>query len=95
MITYDGSLDTIGIEADNLVQFTHLAMFHELIRQTQTDHFGLIAVIVHPFQYGRAQTTLPDTVLYGDDTLELPSHLVEDLLVEWFQEAHVVVGDGY
>gem|GEM_PF-6359058 len=52
----------------------------------------MIVVVAHPFQDGRAEATHAHAVLDGYDAVESATYLVEQFLVERFQESHVVVG---
>lgn len=61
-------------------------MLYEMVGESQTSHRRLITVIVHPFQYGRSQSTLSGTILYGNDALELAAHLLQYLFVEGFRK---------
>ena len=70
-------------------------MLYKLVGQSETDDVRMVAVIAHPLKDGRAQSTVAYAVFDGDDVLEAAAHLVENLFVERFQEAHVVDGSLY
>ena len=52
-------------------------------------------VVGHVFQYGTAQASANDTVLYGDDMCEVAAHIVQYLFIDRLQETHVVVSHAY
>ena len=93
MLVCDGLGDSFCVDAHNLLQFAHFAVLYEVVGESQAGHLWMIAIIAHPFQYGGTQPAFPGSVLNGDDALELASHLIENLLVEGLEEAHVVVGN--
>ena len=86
--------DALHVEPHYASQLVHLAVLHELVGQPQPCDARRVAVVAHPLCDGRAQPSVAHAVLNGDDLLELLPHFVQDVLVEGFQEAHVVVGDG-
>ena len=50
------------------------AVFYKLVIHAEADHMRRVAVIGHPFQNGRTQTSGDHTVLGGDDGLEALAH---------------------
>ena len=70
-------------------------MLDEFIGNSDASHGGLIAMVGHEFQYSAAHASAYDAVFYGDNAAELAAYFVEHLFVQWFQEAQIVVGNGY
>ena len=89
-----GSFDAVFVYAHDGLQFADLAVLYKFIGQSQTSDDRTVAVLAHPFQYGRAHATAAYTVLDGDYLLEATTHLVQQFLVQWLQESQVLVGDG-
>ncbi len=77
------------------LQLFYGAMLHKVVWQSQAGYLWLIAVVAHPFQYGRAHSAHSYAVFYGDDALELLAHLCEDVFIQRLQESHIVVGNAH
>jgi hypothetical protein len=73
-------------------ELCYRAVFHKLVGQSHADDVRMIVVVAHPFYDGRAEAAHAHAVLDGYDAVESASYLVEQFLVERFQESHVVVG---
>ena len=77
-----------------MVQLLYGAVFYEGIGYTDTSEMGNIVIVRHELQYGTAHPSFFDTVFYGDDMLEVESHLVQQGFVERLEKTQVVVGYG-
>ena len=66
-------------------------MLDELVGDAHAVHVGFVAIVGHKFEYCAAETALDGAVLESYDALMLASHLVEDILVDGFEESHIVV----
>ena len=77
-----------------MVQLLYGAVFYEGIGYTDTSDMGNIVIVRHELQYGTAHSSFFDTVFYGDDMLEVESHLVQQGFVERLEKTQVVVGYG-
>ena len=77
-----------------MVQLLYGAVFYEGIGYTDTSEMGNIVIVRHELQYGTAHSSFFDTVFYGDDMLEVESHLVQQGFVERLEKTQVVVGYG-
>ena len=51
----------------------------------------MIAVFIHPFQYGRAQSSCTHSVFHSDDAAESLAYFFKEVLIQRFQETHVVM----
>ena len=67
-------------------------MLDELVGDAHAVYVGMVSVVGHELQYGTSEASLDGAVLEGDDALVLAAYLVEDVLVDWLEEAHIVVG---
>ena len=59
------------------MQLLYGAVFYEGIGYTDTSDTGNIVIVRHELQYGTAHSSFFDAVFYGDDMLEVESHLVQ------------------
>lgn len=60
-----------------MIQLLYGAVFYEGIGYTDTPDMGNIVIVCHELQYGTAHSSFFDAVFYGDDMLEVESHLVQ------------------
>ena len=77
-----------------MMQLLYGAVFYEGIGYTDTSDTGNIVIVRHELQYGTAHSSFFDAVFYGDDMLEVESHLVQQGFVERLEKTQVVVGYG-
>ena len=66
-------------------------MFNELVGYSQTSNVGVVSIVGHEFKHGTTKSTFNDTVFKRNDMLILAPHLMQDIFIDGFQEAHVVV----
>ena len=71
------------------------AMLHKIVWQSQAGYLWLIAVVAHPFEYGRSHSAHSYTIFYGHDALELLAHLGEDVFIQRLHESHIVVRNAH
>ena len=75
-------IDSFFVHSAKMVQLLYGAVFYEGIGYTDTSEMGNIVIVRHELQYGTAHSSFFDTVFYGDDMLEVESHLVQQGFVE-------------
>ena len=91
----NGILDALVVEMYNLAQLFYGAMLHKFVWQSQAGYLWLIAVVAHPFEYGRAHSAHSYTIFYGHDALELLAHLGEDVFIQRLHKSHIVVRNAH
>lgn len=70
-------IDSFFVHSAKMVQLLYGAVFYEGIGYTDTSEMGNIVIVRHELQYGTAHSSFFDAVFYGDDMLEVESHLVQ------------------
>lgn len=79
------------IQPYDVIEFFGSAVFHEMVWQAETDDLGMEVVVCHILNDGRSESTPNDAVLDGDDAATAGTHLLQDVLVDRLEEAHVIV----
>ena len=81
--------DALRIVAAERLQFGHRAVVDETVGNAQSDDVHGVAVILEKFGDRAACAALDRAVLDGDDRAEAAAEVVEQLLVERFDEKQV------
>ena len=68
--------DAIFVDAYDSLQLRDFSVFDEIVGQSETMNDGLIAMVTHPFQDGRAHASVAYAVFDGDDLAEFLADFV-------------------
>ena len=92
--TFNFQLNCFCIQSDEAVEFFWSAVFYEIVGKAEADDFRMEVVVGHVLEDCGTQSTLYDTIFYGHYPTTGRADLMQDALVDGFEETHVVMCNG-